>query len=370
MNDTATISLVIVGAAAVAAPFVYGLLKCRYGGDKFSTTEKDHLTPAIDGETIASEANTDDMEDDGGIETGVHHGTLEPQSSPPPRASTQQDDAFFNLQETWTLAKFYFPGIVRGDSSEGFKSTRLIKRFLRDEVEWKLFQLRQKDRDTFLELMKPENAATLCGKIGMNETVVQRRFKVVRSIQKELGFQSKLSIQDSLDHLISTLDAKNAFGAVSKEEGGVLHISNFNGTLYDKGIVKEHEWLSYVGVTMQQNQVESALEKVTKSLEKGGFEQFPNHFMHGTTGNKLQQICELEGIMNPSKSDEAHDFGSGLYCFKGSLAKALSFGANRAWPRPDGAGGSNPAIVIFPKPDEFDEETIYHVDSNLPFGQD
>ncbi|CAB9526018.1 expressed unknown protein [Seminavis robusta] len=96
MNDTATISLVIVGAAAVAAPFVYALQKYqyRYGGEQFSTTKKDHLTPAIDGETIASEANTDEMEDDGGIETGVHHGTLEPQSSPPPRASTQQDDAF------------------------------------------------------------------------------------------------------------------------------------------------------------------------------------------------------------------------------------------------------------------------------------
>jgi hypothetical protein len=64
-----------------------------------------------------------------------------------------------------------------------------------------------------------------------------------------------------------------------------------------------------------------------------------------------------------------HDFGQGIYCFKGDIHRALSFAMDRSWPwfedKEDGTsacvGKDNPAIVLFLDP--VDSSDIFQVDT-------
>lgn len=83
--------------------------------------------------------------------------------------------------------------------------------------------------------------------------------------------------------------------------------------------------------------------------------------MHGTTGSVLGQIYNQGGLVIISSQSDTlkHDFGPGLYCFRGDLKKALSFAFSCAWPHlleakqtAEGkkkAVKDNIAIVLFPE---------------------
>jgi hypothetical protein len=106
--------------------------------------------------------------------------------------------------------------------------------------------------------------------------------------------------------------------------------------------------------------------------------------VHGTTATSLVRIVKAEGNILPSKhsakeNGARHDFGEGVYCFKGEFQSALSFAVDRCWPlyscdATESFTQHNPAVILFQKPRDFNRrqklQWIYHVGDKQPFKDD
>lgn len=270
----------------------------------------------------------------------------------PPAAAALSDEkpvppaVLLLLEKTFQCAKYMFPGLFEGkdhlqpSSFVGGKSMSPIDRlksFISDSVDDKVQDLSEPELE---RLMKRENAADFCRLLGMNEEVVQKKFGFTARFEKELHITGKMPILLSISFLIETLDEENPYGSITD---GI--VAGFN----------EKDGLCYMGVSLEVGSLNRSIQTVEQALKKIPID-IEKAFMHGTTGGKLGQAYEKGGQMKVSEGK--HDFGPGIYCFRGRLLWALSWAVDRSWPR-DGKQ-DNPSVIIFPNAD-FDEGTFTHV---------
>jgi len=129
-------------------------------------------------------------------------------------------------------------------------------------------------------------------------------------------------------HLINTIDIDGPFGepcdAIANQYKG-------------------KDWLTYLGADLQLDKLDETIELVEHALGN-----YSTCFMHGTTASVLQKIYDKDGTLNISRENTGtHDFGDGLYCFRGHFE---SFAVDRSWPLEFGedVSSSNAAVIIFP----------------------
>ncbi|CAB9501577.1 expressed unknown protein [Seminavis robusta] len=120
-------------------------------------------------------------------------------------AGDERDNVLLTVDETWKVAKYFFPGLMMKREAATFATHNDIQAYLRDDIDRKLREIEANDLDKYFALVKRENAAELCITLGMDEKYVRMRYGAVNAIHKELGFKSKTSTLTSLFHLIETL---------------------------------------------------------------------------------------------------------------------------------------------------------------------
>jgi hypothetical protein len=172
-------------------------------------------------------------------------------------------------------------------------------------------------------LLERKNASGLCVALGMDERMVEQRFKAIANFEKELGIAvGKTPVVESIALLIRYLEVKNPFGAVSNKIE-----DNFRGN-------DDH---SHICVNMKKGHLFDSIDLVKRELAKKGFN---NLFMHGTKAAVPKGFTE--GGLRISGG--GGDFGDGLYCFRNDLCAALSFGVDRSF------SGENPVVIAFLEP--------------------
>jgi len=279
------------------------------------------------------------------------------------------------FESTFARAELFFPnlGISRDalakyELAHGKGHTDTIKVQVIELIEEKLRNLDQETRESIL---KGKNAKECCLMLGMNAKIVEIKFAATREFAEAMGEDFKFpSILDSIFHLIQNLDYDNPFGEVNNHIAG-----NYN----------EQNGLSYIGKSVNPENYQEVIESVETVLEKHGF---GNCFMHGTTATNLQRICDSHLENSVGK----HDFGTGVYCFRGRLRRALAYAFHRSWPhvniekkwtknrasknqKPKTMNISritkdNPSVIVFPR-GEAPENTTFHVGhAEYPYGDE
>jgi hypothetical protein len=213
---------------------------------------------------------------------------------------------FLENDEAWERARYLFPGLVKESHTRyGRRFETIISELLREKVT----ELRKQGDTKFELLMKRENAVDLCIALGLNETVVRKRYEAISNVEREFKFVSKTPTLVSIQHLIYRIGVNDPFGEEADMDG--LIKKDYKGT----------EWLSYLGVQVKKGKVVEALKSVTDQLDHF---KYADSYMHGTSATALLGIEENDGRLAASQSNmrqggARHDFGDGFYCFKGKL---------------------------------------------------
>lgn len=102
-----------------------------------------------------------------------------------------QKNDFLENNEAWKRAKYLFPGLVKlGHTLSGRRVDTIISELLRDKVT----ELREQGDKEFERLLKRENAVDLCMALGLNETVVSKRYEAISEFTRLLpSFPSNTS---------------------------------------------------------------------------------------------------------------------------------------------------------------------------------
>lgn len=267
---------------------------------------------------------------------------------------------FLDWNETLTRARYLFPGLL--NTRHIINPKRNVQRVVLDLLKVRLNEL-QEDQEQFDLMMQPENAVDLCLALGLNETVVRRRYEAVGNLKRELNIASKTPTLVSVRHLVYRLGVNNPYGNPEDIDGVI------------RETYRGKDWLAYLGVKIEKSEPQSALESLKNALDQANFS---GCYMHGTTATVFSEVDKDNGIMDTSavskRLQQTHDFGPGLYCFKGRLSWALSFAIDRCWPLPEEDGMHNPGVILFPKPRQFnrehERELIYDVDAQQPFADE
>ena len=195
----------------------------------------------------------------------------------------------------------------------------------------------------------------------MNPEVVRVKFEATRKWEEELGFNFKTPIMDAISHLVDQLDNDSPFGKLNNS------IQDSYRKLGEEGYMLDAD-LSYMGVEAKPGNLGVVICSIKAALSDKGI---ADCFMHGTTAANLGKIA-ASGFISPSQNFfQRHDFGPGVYCFKGLLEGALSYAFARSWPGPglmEGARGvplakipkDNPSVIVFPAA-EATEKNTFHV---------
>ncbi|CAB9524855.1 expressed unknown protein [Seminavis robusta] len=191
---------------------------------------------------------------------------------------------------------------------------------------------------------------------------VRKRFEVIRNLEKEFGVQGKTPTLVSIKCLVDRLGVNNPFG--KKEDFDTKIKENYRGD----------ERLSYLGVNLKKGSVADVVRQTQTVLDGCKFNEC---FMHGTTATELEEIFADNLRLDHSYAarNVKHDFGQGVYCFKGQLKWALYFAIDCCWqgslpddpnsPEPHSDG--NPAIVVCLEPFHIEDDQIFQVGSKKPF---
>ena len=184
------------------------------------------------------------------------------------------------------------------------------------------------------------------------------KFSAMQRLEKEMKIEFKGSILDPVYHLIDHLDCDNPFGEINNE------IRDYG----DSGKIQKISNLEYMGVEVKpgEQRLKHAIETVQKALKDRGL---ADSFMHGTSATKLEKIAEHGSVK--ISSEREHDFGRGLYCFKGHLNRAILYAFHRSWPDLTGKSKrsvalrtiekDNPSVVVFPNSEITYDEGHFHV---------
>jgi hypothetical protein len=266
---------------------------------------------------------------------------------------------FLEKEEAWERAIYLFPGLVEeGHTRIRSRSVEFVVSALLSE---KVAKLREQDGAKFEELMQRGKAVELCIELGLNETVVRKRYEAISNLERELNIVSKTPTLVSIQHLIRRIGVNDPFGEAA----------DMNGIIREK--YKGKEWLSYLGVQIKKGNVAGALKLVNDLLSEFGYD---DSYVHGTTATALLSIVKDGGVLFTSQASSIirHDFGAGFYCFKGEVQYAVSFAIDRCWPIYEHGSflKHNPAVVLFPKPHKFTapekrQGVVYRVGDQKPF---
>jgi hypothetical protein len=304
----------------------------------------------VEGDKVASSTKSDNECGDDSVAATV-----------PPRAPSEKKH-FLDEAETWKRARHVFPRLLNPKSTY---TNQKVESVVFEYLSHELTELR-KDEENFQRLLKLENAVDFCLALGLNETVVRKRYEAIGNLQRELNIVSKTPTLVSIRHLVYRLDIDNPYGEVA----------DINGSIRES--YRGKDWLSYLGVNVEKSDPKAALLSVKNELERSNY---TGCYVHGTTATSLVKIVKAEGKVVRSKIDEnengaRHDFGEGVYCFEGKFKSALSFAVDRCWPLYSDDTGSfvtqhNPAVILFQKPRQFSRQQklkwIYHVGDKPPF---
>jgi hypothetical protein len=100
----------------------------------------------------------------------------------------------------------------------------------------------REDEEQFAEWMKRENAVGFCIALGLNETVVHKRYEAIGNLQREFNIRSKTPTLVSIRHLVYRLGVDNPFGEQIDIDGSI------------RESYKDKEWLSYLGVNTSKRE--------------------------------------------------------------------------------------------------------------------
>ena len=200
--------------------------------------------------------------------------------------------------------------------------------------------------------------AELCVALGMNQKLVEIKFRAHAAFEKETGIQIKTPVLCMIKHLIENIDNENPFGEVNDEPRV-------------EKVYKGQKWLDYLGIRLKKGDVWNTLQQVERlaNINK-------DSLLHGTTSRALQGILKNDGHVN--KSIGNHDFGEGVYCMMGQPGHALSWAIGMNWPdfkdikdskeKEDyrSLENKNPAVVLFRNEEKFDVDNpgktkVFHV---------
>lgn len=226
--------------------------------------------------------------------------------------------------------------------------------------------LREMNDATREDLLKRKNANKLCLALGMDEEIVQIKFEANRKFVELTGIDFKAPILDSIHHLIHDLGYDNPFGDAN---------DRIERSYQGRGNI------SYRGVEINPNNFLKKINLLEEELANHGYGQ---SFMHGTTATTLKMIRDNTSL---TPNNSRHDFGPGLYCFKGKLVQALSYSFDRSWPDPGsrskGKGKGkpkkinianitkdNPSVAIFPEAKTPANETFNVGVTKYPYNND
>ena len=250
-----------------------------------------------------------------------------------------------NVRKAIRRVKCFFPLIVQSEnqiSEQAFFDSRQVMDFCRERTteRWEELSPEEKHR-----LMKKENEVELCVKLGMSENYATLRCKIVNKILQELGVPGKMSMLESIDCLIDTLDLDNPFGDQVSEE-----------------VRNATDWLTYKAFSFRPGNLSQDFQEAADFLEqtRGENSDTGTYYIHGTVGAVLKEVFDDGGKINISTKDGPrgpHDLGDGLYTFL-QLLQAISFAVNRAWGflEEEDSKRDNPAVIVFPDVDEHAEK--------------
>jgi hypothetical protein len=364
-----TMGVALGGTFFYLATWFFGC-KDKPGDDDAYLPAAQQNPNACDEENVAEAEADAEYGDDGDVDL------VSAADPPPPTTTTDEKKHFLDEDEKLVRARYLFPGLSIPDRGPpryhlryGQDMRPTIENVVGDLLSEKIHNLQQEDEARFSELMKRENAVDLCIALGVNETVVRKRYEVIGNLAREFNFTSKTPTLLSIRHLVYRIGVNNPYG----------HTDDMDGNIRDG--YRNKPWLSYLGVAIKKGDVDNSLKTVNKELKR---QKYDDCYVHGTTATALVSIDEesdgeVEASLNSVKRGSSrHDFGSGVYCFKGKFQWALSFGIDRCWPIFDTENQvfpkHNPAIILFPKALHFNasnkDERIYEVGKKKPFKEE
>ena len=345
MNATEVLAITFVGGTGVFA-FMYGFYRCWLSHSKQVDNENNEF-PKNRGQFEDTRIGED-------IELGGCHSA--------PSMSNKNKQHFLDLPDTWARARYLFPGLSEEQPLHEIHPNPVV--FLLESIECKLYDLRETDEGELERLMKRENAVELCIALGLRESFVRKRYEAIDTLHRELGTKSKTPTMISIWHLLMRIGVNNSFGDLGHFDGIIR--TNYKGK----------EWLSHLGVHVTRGSGRASVDSVIGELERQNI-QLEKSYLHGTNGTTLRKMFRDNGRMFPSAPSKfvRHDFGSGVYCFKGELKHALSFAIDRSWPMFESDTNDvtkhNPSVVLFPKPNQFNRfernRFVHDVAKKAPF---
>jgi hypothetical protein len=184
--------------------FVYGFVRI-YSPAPEPDEEHGH---GVKGDKVASSKKSDDECDDDPIAATV-----------PPRAPSEKKH-FLDEVETWKRARYIFPGLLNPKSTYTYPNQN-IESVVLDLLSQKLTELRE-DEKYFERLIKLENAVEFCIALGLNETIVRKRYEAIGNLQRELNIRSKTPTLVSIRHLVYRLKVDNPYGDENDIKGCII----------------------------------------------------------------------------------------------------------------------------------------------------
>ena len=390
-DTTTTTSSVVVGLSVAAGVMTCGLLVCSF---VFCRNDRRTKPPAsIISDQEGSGSSGDDISpvrgwkkqrDEEGEEYAFHDVEGDERSGemiPGPDSDLiieeeeqEDEEALFEEgRRALEQAETFFPGIFPdiGLSEDDLHRYRtmlgryvaespaaIVRTEVTDHISRKLRDLDDSSRE---RLMKRENAKELCLLLGMNPVLVDLKFLATEAFEKKFNFDfKKCRIVNSIFHLISQFGVSNPFGKVTKdnriedyeERKGHLFRLRYFGV---RAVAS-----SYTAKTSSHatpNGFVPLIDSINNVLSQHDLDDF---YMHGTTATNLQNIVN-DGSVGISSGKKKHDFGPGLYCFKGKMEGALMYAFDRSWPK--NKTQDNPSVVLFNTENypPIDESDIFHV---------
>jgi len=200
-----------------------------------------------------------------------------------------------SVDETIRRARRLFPHAL--PERLKFKTNAALKRHLAHYIQHKLYVMGIKREE---HLKKQSNAKEFCIAIGIEESLVERKFLATAAIERHLGIKNKLPIVESVIHLVNTIDMDNP-----TNEATDTFVPNYKGK----------DWCMYLGVSLSlEDNLNETIESIEQTIRETLKDDSNTCFMQGTTAAVMKGVLEENGYLRkPEVKGSHHDFGRGFY---------------------------------------------------------